>query len=183
MGRLLGQIAYLAGPIDSDPNRGTEYRKEVTPILRKYGIGILSPLDKSTVFCPHLNEDSELHKIRNEFLKNKDYDNYSSIMKEIVRVDLSMVDGAHFIVCYINKDIHMCGTYHEIVVASMQRKPCLIVCKQGMENIPPWLWGVFPYEFFFSSFKEMDEYLSKIDNLSYKPKFWRFFDMEKIFNV
>lgn len=183
MGRLRDQIVYLAGPIDSDPNRGTEYRKELIPILRKYGIGILSPLDKSTVFCPHLNEDEELHRIRTEFLKNKDYENYSRIMKEIVRVDLSMVDAAHFLIIYIDKTLHMCGTYHELVMASIERKPCLIVCRQGMENIPPWLWGIIPYEFFFSSFEELDTYLSKIDNLSHKPKFWRFFDMKRIYDA
>lgn len=181
MGKLKGQIAYLAGPIDDCKDRGKSWRILVDSCLRTYGVGILNPLDKSTINNPALNEDEKFVLFRKELIEKKQYDKLHETMKEIVRADLAMVDAAHFLIVLVDKECHMCGTYHELIVASQQKKPCLVVCKQGKDNMPPWLYGILPHERFFSTFNEMLEYLDNIDDGTINDRGWRFFNMDKIY--
>lgn len=187
MGRLFGQIAYLSGAMDRVHDRGIVWRDEITPRLRDMNIGILNPLDK-----PMLEEVSEdenfLAKrdalfdniVNNDTLENRYA--FADFMKmHVVRPDLGMVDYAHFLIVYIDMDIHLAGTYRELVQAFLQRKPCLIVCKQGVAHVAKWWWGELDPAFFFNNFDEMFEYLEEIDRTTDQRKFWRFFDLEKVY--
>jgi hypothetical protein len=179
MNRLKNSIAYICGPIDALADRGVGWRGPIIEALKKLKVGILNPLDKS-VFID--NKISELHTTnRKRALKNKDYRTYADIMKEVVRADLAMVDKSDFLIVYIDKDIHMCGSYHEIAIATLQRKPILILCKQGIDEIPPWLWGVVPHEYFFSTTQEVVNYLKYVSKTTKKLKRWRFFDIKKVY--
>lgn len=182
MGRLEGQIAYLCGPIDNAPDLGKEWRKSVEFILKKrFGCGVLNPQDKSVINASSLNEDEDIIKLAVDAINSENYDSASALMKSVVRADLSMVDHAHFLFTYLDRDIYTFGSVHELVIASMQRKPCIIVCKQGKKLVPRWCWGFLNHNLFFGSFEEAFTYLEYVDSSTDYLKFWRFFNREKIY--
>ena len=77
----------------------------------------------------------------------------------------------------------MCGSYHEAFVAVAQKKPLLIMCQQGKQNVPNWLFGVVPHEHMFGSWSELIEYIHHIneDEEVEDLNRWRFFDWEKVY--
>ena len=103
----------------------------------------------------------------------------SKKMKDIIKVDLRMVDVSDFLIVYFDEDIPICGTTHEIVLCSQQRKPVLIVSRTGKMKIYDWLFGLLDHEEFFSSFDELEEYLMDIDfGISQISNKWLFFNKE-----
>jgi len=187
MGRMAGQIAYLSGPMDLVPDRGEIWRREATPRLVDLNIGGLDPLNK-----PMLGQGSEdesflieRERLFNVAIKSgelKDRLAISDFMKsQVVRPDLGMVDYAHFLIVYIDIDVHLAGTYREFTTAIMQRKPCLVFCKQGLFNIPKWWWGDANPALFFDTIDDIFDYLKWVDTTTEPLKFWRFFDIEKVY--
>jgi hypothetical protein len=93
-----------------------------------------------------------------------------------------MVDIAHFLVLYVDLDIHMTGSYNEAFLGVNQKKPVLTMCKQGKENLPNWLFGVMPHEMMFSNWEDLRAYLyfintsEEVDHMNR----WRFLDMDYI---
>ena len=104
-------------------------------------------------------------------------------MRDIAAIDLRMVDVAHFVIMYMDIDVHMCGSYHEASVAIQQKKPLLIMCKQGKKHIPNWLFGVTPHQQMFSDWLELIEYLGRVNSGEDRHHYnrWRFFNFEKVF--
>ena len=180
MNRLKNTICYLCGPMDRVPDGGVGWRKTMTPILKDMGIGVLDPSDKPTTFA---QEDSNFRDKINLFKLEKKFDEVKKPMRDIAAVDLRMVDIAHFVVMYMDMDVHMCGSYHEAFVAIQQKKPLLVVCKQGKEHMPNWMFGVMPHEHMFSTWLDLINYISNV-NMGYEKKHynrWRFFDFEKVY--
>lgn len=56
------------------------------------------------------------------------------------------------------------GTIHEVINADLYHKPTLLVCEEGWWNIPAWLLGFIPTQYWFSSWAELYCYLEKVDN-------------------
>lgn len=180
MNRLKNTICYLCGPMDRVPDGGIEWRKTITPILKDIGIGVLDPSDKPTTFA---QEDSNFRDKINLFKLEKKFDEVKKPMRDIAAVDLRMVDIAHFVIMYMDMDVHMCGSYHEAFVAIQQKKPLLVVCKQGKEHMPNWMFGVMPHEHMFSNWLDLINYISNV-NMGHETKHynrWRFFDFEKVY--
>ena len=179
--RLKGTMCYLCGPMDRVPDGGTGWRKNITPILKDMSIGVLDPSDKPTTFA---QEDHDFrNKINIQKLENK-FDNVKKSMRDIAAVDLRMVDIAHFLIMYMDMDVHMCGSYHEAFVAIQQKKPLLIVCKQGKSLMPNWMFGVMPHQHMFSTWDDLLQYLDNV-HTGYDPNHynrWRFFDFEKVYS-
>lgn len=182
--KLRLHTCYLSGPMEEVADRGKGWRDFVTVELRKRNIISLDPLNKPMLH-DKFSEDDKFVEIRKEFIINKDYDALSELMrKQVCRVDLSLVDKADFLIAYIDKAVFMCGTIWELCVAANQRKPVLVVCKQGKINTPAWLFGVLNHEAFFSNWDELLEHIDSIDSGKVVPsKYWRFFDMEKIYGI
>jgi hypothetical protein len=86
---------------------------------------------------------------------------------------------------YMDIDVHMCGSYHEASVAIQQKKPLLVVCRQGKKRIPNWLFGVMPHEHMFSHWPELISYLDSVNTGKDKNHYnrWRFFDFEKVYGT
>ena len=107
-----------------------------------------------------------------------------NMMKPICAIDLRMVDIAHFIIMYLDPQVHTCGTYHEIFVAIQQKKPVLIMCKGGKKCLPFWLFGVIPIQMIFDTWDELLKYIAHINNDDDVDDCgrWRFFDFAKIFD-
>ena len=180
--RLSNMLCYLIGPMDDVKDGGIEWREQISLHLWDFGVGVLNPCDKP------IDLASENDETRNEIIKhkkNKDYDRVKKIMQPIVSSDLHMVDLSNFVILYIDKNAHMCGSYHESTYACLEKKPIIVCCKQGKDEIPNWLYGIANHRLFFSNWKSVENYLLNVAYSSLETHIlngWRFLDYEKIFN-
>lgn len=183
MNRLKKNLAYLIGPMDEADDRGVGWREHISSFLHKLGVGVLNPCDKPTIKA---SETPETIAQMSEWKSQGRYDELSNMMKKIVSVDLHMVDLSNFVIMYIDKDIHMCGSYNEQTYACLEHKPVIVCCKQGKENVPNWLFGIADHGKFFGDWDEVECYLEYI---AHSPRLyldianWRFLDYNKIFPV
>jgi len=161
---------------------GVGWRNYMSSKLKDIGVGVLNPCDKPTNFA---KEDLGFRDKIESFKRTKNFDAVKGEMRDIAAIDLRMVDIAHFVIMLIDIDIHMCGSYHEAFVAVNQKKPLLIMCEQGKEHTPNWLFGVVPHEHIFSSWSELREYINHVneDEDEEVKDFnrWRFFDWGKVY--
>jgi len=179
--RLDSTLTYLSGPMDrvDEWSDAVRWRDELKPFLFPMGVGILDPCDKACAFV----EDEQTRDRIVDLKEEGDYEELQRIMKPICKIDLRMVDIAHFLILYVDLDVHSCGSYHEAFEACSQKKPVLTVCKQGKENIPNWMFGVIPHEMMFSNFDQLKQYLLHV-NSSHKVDHmnrWRFLDMDYVY--
>jgi len=194
MNRLKGMVGYLAGPMDEVDDCGRDWRLEMQHFLWGLGAGVLNPCDKPTDFA--LEEESTKDLIHDLKRQGKQYlqdswprhadvigDRIHAIMKPIVAIDLRMVDEASFVILYLDKNVHMCGSYNEQTHACLQRKPVLICCKQGKFDVPNWLWGICNHRMFFGNWDDVRTYLKHIDSDIDVEHYnrWRFFDSDRVY--
>jgi len=184
---LAKHLCYLAGPIDRAQDFGVGWRDEISPFLHKLGIGVLNPCDKPSINYRDGSEDSVVVQTINDLKSSGKHEEAHSTMKKIITDDLHLLDISSFIILYIDTDIHMCGSYCEVTYAALEKKPILIFCKQGKNNIPNWLYGLCNPEFFFDSLSEVQDFISSIDDFiktgptRLVSKF-KILDFRKIFN-
>lgn len=92
---------YLAGPIDFTQDGGKGWRQEITSKLETIGIPhdrILDPTNKKELLThPYIicNNEGELMK---QCRDAGDIDGLEKIMKDVVHIDLAMVDKADFLI-------------------------------------------------------------------------------------
>jgi hypothetical protein len=113
-----------------------------------------------------------------EMMKHGLFHSVEAAMTDIRFVDLRMVDISDFILMYLDKDIHHCGTYEEFARANSQIKPIITVVKQGKQNAPTWLLGAMPHEMIFDSIADGIEYLKHVAHDRFMQSYgrWLFFD-------
>ena len=176
MNRLKKQRVYLAGAIDRCPDLGVAWREYITPFLTDRGATVLNPMCKPT----NLGDESNESRVYRAQLKEaENYNQLSSIMREIRNIDLRMVDISDFLIVNLDLDIHPCGTYEEIFCANRSKKPIIIHMEQGKSKTPDWLFGALPHNMFFSTWDEIKSYLIYIDTeneIDTKNR-WRFFNI------
>lgn len=161
MNLLSKSRVYLAGPIDACPELGRAWRKDITPFLEELGIVVFDPCNKPTHL---LNESAECVAHRRKLKNEGKFDEAAALVKEIRHVDLRMVDICDFLIVHLNNDVRTCGTWEELFLGNRERKPVLIHIEQGKENIPDWLLGTLPHQFFFSSWRELKDYLTEFNH-------------------
>jgi nucleoside 2-deoxyribosyltransferase len=162
MHRLKNQRVYLAGAIDRVKDRGKGWRENITPFLEDLGITVFDPLKKhGTVGL----EDDIVHKQKKQLKAAQMYDDLSSLMKDIRRVDLRLVDISDFLIISLDLGSHPCGTYEELFLANRQKKPIILHMTQGKENTPDWLFGTIPHQMIFSCWDGVKDYLVYIDQV------------------
>jgi hypothetical protein len=168
--------------MDRVPDGGIAWREDITPKLKEVGVGVLDPCKKPSEYA---TEDSDTRGLIEEYKKSMKFDEVHEIMKPICAVDLRMVDIAHFLIMYLDLDVHMCGSYHEAFVAVGQKKPVLVMCKQGASKLPNWMFGVIPHEMVFNNWPQLLDYLEHINcsNEVDHMNRWRFFDFNKVYGV
>ena len=81
------------------------------------GVGVLDPTGKPTDFG---KETADFRDNINELKRTRKFDDVKKEMRDIAAIDLRMVDIAHFVIMYMDIDVHMCGYYHEAFVAVSQ---------------------------------------------------------------
>lgn len=196
MNRLRGNLCYLAGPIDNAVDFGIEWRKDISHFLHINEIGVLNPMDRPTdLHHDELDVQKQIKSLKEEakkayFNKDKKQENYcynqiELLMRPIIADDLAMVDRASFVILYIDKDIHMCGSYNEEAWASLQKKPIIIFCKQGKWEIPNFIFKRYGrHEMMFSSWEEVKKYILTVcyDKTYVDPtNTWKFFNYDKVY--
>ena len=195
-GRLKGMRAYLIGPMDECPDLGRDWRIDIQRFLWGLRCGVLNPCDKAINVGV---EDEELHLRLNKLreliqynervncntLVNDCYDEIEKLMNPVVSIDFAMVDRADFIVMFIDRDVHMCGTYAEETLAVSQKKPVVMCCKQGKHAIPNFCFKRHGrHHMMFGSWDEVRQYLIHVDadpNFTDKSNTWKFFDYDKVY--
>ena len=174
-GRLSGMRCYLIGAMDRVVDAGVAWRDAITPFLVERNIVVLNPCDKP------INVGHEGVEDRRRRHRLKSRRRWAQLQKEIrlLRVvDLRMVDMSDFLICNLDTSIYACGTYEEMFCANRLKRPVLIHCEQGKQGVPDWLYGVFPHQFFFDTWKGLKNYVARVhagpqpDHL----KRWMFFD-------
>lgn len=156
MNKLENLRCYLAGPIEYMPKDYNGFDKnELIDFLENLGIKVIDP--KKLKF----QGVSEISN-RDELFKNHDFQEIRRQMKIIVRKDLRAVDISDFIIAFLPKGVKTTGTVHEIIQADSQQKPVLLLCPEGIENIPAWYFGIIPLEYMFSSLDKLKDYLLNI---------------------
>jgi len=182
MNRLKNSLVYLSGPMDRvlDWNDAVTWRNDLKEFLFNKNVGVLDPCDKACAFGVENEGTRDLIK---KLKEEERYDEIVEIMKPICSIDLRMVDIAHFVILYIDLDVFMTGSFHESFMGIAQKKPVLVVCKQGKKNIPNWMFGVNPHELMFSNWIELKDYLQYIDTAEIVEHFkrWRFIDMDYVY--
>lgn len=176
MNRLKNKTCYLIGAIDRANDLGATWRSEITPVLtNNFGVNVYNPLEKP---IDTGLEDAKSRARRNKLKKQGKFKRLSTEGRIIRRVDLRMVDKADFLICYLDLDIFACGTFEEAFLANRQKKPVIFVCKQGVKNMPDWLFWTFPYEMFFDNFTDALTYLSQVNDGTNNKHLnrWLFFD-------
>lgn len=163
--RLKNQSVYVAGPLDSlvDINDGIKWRNNLKPFFDSINVKVNDPCDKP---CQRADEINHPREVRQQYYQNKEWDKLSKLYKEIIKVDLRLVDQSTILVALLDMspEIKLTGTIHEIVLSSQQRKNIFIVCPQGLQKIPPWWYGLLDYRLFFDNFEDMKKVLLDIDS-------------------
>ncbi len=179
--RLDGAMLYLAGPMDDAKDRGSKWRQEITPWLQDLGIGVLCPFSKA-VYGGEDEDDSYFDEI-NQLKAAGLFDEAHERMSPVAADDYRMVDLSSAVILYLDKNTHMCGSYHENCMASYQRKPVIVCCPQGKAAVPNWIHSVGRHRMFFTNWDEVKAYILRA---CYQEDFdtenrWRFFDYDKVF--
>jgi hypothetical protein len=176
MSRLKNYACYLAGPIDESPDRGVDWRVEITQFLHELDIGVFNPCDKPTEH----NEDASFVELVKQYKSIGRYNKVAELVKPIISQDLHMVDLSNFVILHVDKRLHMCGSYSEITYAALEHKTCLIHCEQSIGQIPSWLFGLCDPSMFFDKWEDLKEYIVHINKSIGEVPGWRFIDYSKV---
>ena len=156
-------IAYLCGPIDEVEDQGIGQRREIIKLAQKHGLKIkfLDPTNKLKGLQQEVGTEQDRISRYRDRGRWKDLTNF---MKIIVRADLRQVDLSDFIIAKVDKQVHMCGSYHEIFLADIEKKPILAIIEGGKKNAPAWLFGILDHNLMFDDSEECIKYLAKVNS-------------------
>ena len=162
---------YLGGAIDDAADHGKGWREyfKQKMIEKEINLVVLDPTHK----LRSLISESEDQKLIHQKLKREHrWEELSAFMKKVVKEDLAQVDFSDFLVVKVDTRFHACGTYCEIQIADIERKPILVIVEGGVEKAPSWLFGILDYQLMFNNEDECIEYLDMVNKglieLSYK---------------
>jgi nucleoside 2-deoxyribosyltransferase len=160
MGILNKTKAYSVGPMEY--GEGSVWRNRAAEILNPIGITVLDPYKKPFDDAPV--EDKDTHIKLHDLMESKDFDAVHSHMKKIRQLDLSMVDRADFIICYLDPKVPTYGSVEELAVAADIKRPVFIAIEGGKSKCPLWVMGMFPHKYIYNSLDEVFETILKIDS-------------------
>ena len=174
---LRGLRCYLAGPIDHADDDGVGWRNDMSKWLKNKGVIIFDPCNKPISYQKYKEIDEEKQKMM-ALKTNGRYFELTKRMKEIVHVDLRMVDISDMVIVYLDPNTPMFGTIHELLNSLHQRKPTLVVIEGGRSEASNWLYGIMDFNFMFDSFDDLYEFLTLIDTGAIEADLsrWVFFD-------
>ena len=168
---LKNMRVYLVGAMDRVPDGGVGWRNSITPHLLEFGLKVLNPCSS----IKNIEENENSRKTIEQYKKLGQYEKIKQQFSIIRNNDLRCVDISDFLICHIDLEIHACGSYEEIATANRQKKPILVVCKQGKDQAPNWLFFMLPHEHIFSNVEDLLHYLKKVNTHKDKQNLSRWF--------
>ena len=151
---------YLIGPIESALDCGVGWRQYCKSHLEWLDIIVFDPTDKP--FVKDLSETNEMQISVKTLRENKQYEELSTIMREIRSYDLGLVDKSDFIIFNFNPNNLTCGSWEEFFLANREKKPIFFVCEAGMEHVPLWVYGTISEKYIYT---DMDDCLDMITDI------------------
>jgi nucleoside 2-deoxyribosyltransferase len=160
-GKLDGAICYLSGPMMYAHDGGVQWRQDYIKAVKDVGmqVAFYDPCNKPKDICD--GDGLEFHRIA-KLKEESKWDEVSELVSTFRHQDLRMVDGCDFVVAYINRKVHTCGTYDEIFMAERQQKPIFAIVEGGKKECPDWLFAAIRWQEMFDSFEESIDHLTKI---------------------
>lgn len=155
---LKGTKAYLIGPMQYA--EGRSWREDISGFLKEISVTVFDPYKKPFINAPE--EDEETNKILQKKLRLGLYDKVAEHMRQVRAFDLSMVDKADFIICYLDPKVPTFGTMEELSWAVRMKKPIFMVVAGGKNNTPHWVMGMLPHKYIYNSFVDVKEVLADI---------------------
>jgi nucleoside 2-deoxyribosyltransferase len=172
MSRILNKTkCYLVGNLEYTED-AYDWRAIYTKDLESLGIKCFDPNKNH-----FLNQSSETEEDRVNLKNMRDQGEWqyvSDYMKGVIRRDLRFIDLSTFIIGNIEPDRPTFGTIHEIVMASIQKKPILLTIKDKSQ-FPLWLAGLIDMSLVFEKWEHLFGYLNKINEgkIFADPKYWK----------
>jgi nucleoside 2-deoxyribosyltransferase len=151
---------YLAGAMQYETD-GRSWRDDMTEFLQEINVTVFNPYEKPFINAP--KEDENTHARMAALMANGEFDEVHDHFKQVRAFDLSMVDRADFIICYINPSVPTFGTIEELSTAIKIKRATFVVVEGGKQNTPLWIMGMLPHKYIYNSFKEVKNMLSDID--------------------
>lgn len=155
---------YLAGPMEFAKDGGIEWRQTIqSELVSKLGIqqkNILNPCDKPDVFGANSLADEVA--LQQEMRERGDWEGLENAMKQIITIDLRMVDRSDVVIAYLPHDVRIAGTVHEIVSARNQKKPVVAIVPDGFKSMSGWLMALIGHRRCFKTIDEAVGYLSDV---------------------
>jgi hypothetical protein len=125
---------------------------------------IIDPVERQPA-----GEYQELDRLR----ADEDWDGFMALAKKIISHDLRYVDHSDFLLCHLFYGVQTCGTWDEVFMARLERKPVFVMMENWKEKAPGWLIGRVGYEMMNENMEEVIERLREIQRGDWKPKGWR----------
>ena len=160
---LAEALICLIGPIDHLPDDGVGFRQEIKHKIIEAGLKVrfFDPTNKPVGGFKEIgHEKDHAFKLRAEGR----FKELKAFVHAFRRQDLRAVHVSDIVVAYVDPDVHMCGSYNEILVAEQEDKPRLVVIKGGVKRCPLWLFDVFDTEHMFDTIDDLVRHLVRIDS-------------------
>lgn len=176
---LKNMRTYLVGAMDRVPDGGVGWRNKITPHLESMNISVLNPCSK---IMSGIKENDETRWWIEYYKETEQYQKIRDIYSNIRNADLRCVDISDFLICHVDMNVHMCGSYEEIVTANRQKKPILVWCEQGKQKAPNWLFFMLPHEHIFSTMEDLINYLNKVNESTHTDNLNRWLFLQDLNN-
>ena len=159
---------YLPGPMEACRTTAPVWRNEIKPKL------VLIGFNEENIIDPVERQPKGEYEAIDRARALRNWADVDKITKEIVCHDLRFVDDCNFLICHLFDDVITCGTWDEIFMASLQRKPVFIIMKDWQDKAPSWLFGRFGHSMMHDSIDDVVNRLRNIrDGMEPPPKGWR----------
>lgn len=158
---------YLPGPMESMRDKQAHWRNRLKPMLLDLGFqkkNIVDPVERQPE-----GEYQELDRLRGE----RDWDGFQALAKKIVQHDLRYVDLCDILVGHLFHGVQTCGTWDEVFMACLQRKPVFLAMNEWQDKCPAWIVGRIGHEMMHENIEEVVENLKRLQRGEWKPKGWR----------
>jgi nucleoside 2-deoxyribosyltransferase len=161
MNYLKGKSVYLAGAMQCAPNSGIQWRQDITPRLKEFGITVYDPTHKVSSIAEEIGENKDIFR---KLILAEKWKDLKETFKPVAKWDLRRVDLSDFIIVNYAPTYPSTGTWHEMVVCQYQNKPTLLVYnKKDLQHFNPWVSVLVRPEHLFSSWELLFEYLAKVN--------------------
>jgi hypothetical protein len=136
---------YLAGSIESSPDGGITWRKELKEKFKRINIDAVIPNDANGKTFLQMKQ-----------LKFENIEKYINEMRGFIKTDIKLIDECDFITCYWNGEVST-GTVSEIFYSHQNNKPCFLITELELQDIPGWFLSCFTKVF--SNFNQIIKYM------------------------